>query len=756
MGGYNDNDNEEVPTAFRQFETSSERGSERRGLVRKLKTRPIFQILFLGLLITIVFIAFSRFTAPISKKGKVGTMKKPQTQFSQNIKINTIQHENELNRYQDLLEDYYNDFVSSTTPMYSTTGGDWTDFFAQPLAVNEPKPPAIARYDQPIKEIVNLLYNEPDPEYSTFFSNMDRLVHLDLKGAPPKLSYLQKFIPLIKSLGATGLLIEYEDMFPYDGALKNIAATNAYSKSDIAVILEEAKKNDLKVIPLVQTFGHMEFVLKYKEYIPLREREDNPQVITPTQEQSYQLVFAMLQQIRSLHSNIEYIHLGCDEVYDLGTGKSAAETITKDEIFLKHVTKVAEYVKTLGLKAIIWDDMMRKMDEGVIQAAGIGDVVQPMVWCYVPRPMSKLPREIWGKYGRIFGNVWVASAFKGATGSFRFMTDAFYHEQNHLNWVEIMKAFGGRNDSVVKFNGIAMTGWQRYDHFAILCELLPAAIPSLGASLLTMRDGGFNPKIHQQLTSMLGCNRTVPLRLPGLQDTRTENCKFPGSELYYDLLKLWALREVYDYSKGMLSGWVSDYNMKYQYSSPYQVKRLIEKLTNFSQNFATLEIDLNYHLKEIYGVPTIQEWMDVNIKHFVSEISSYGEKLQYLLRPKVWPKRPLLSDAKNVKESIQSPPVTTQVRVQSDSSRSKQPVEKQPEVKEKIQSKQPVENQPEVKEKVRSKQPIEKQHTVEEQPEVKEKVQSKQPVEKQSEVIQKSTSQVQSRADVPVEAKTKN
>lgn len=36
---------------------------------------------------------------------------------------------------------------------------------------------------------------------------MERVVHLDMKGAAPKLSYLEVVFPLLSSLGATGLLV---------------------------------------------------------------------------------------------------------------------------------------------------------------------------------------------------------------------------------------------------------------------------------------------------------------------------------------------------------------------------------------------------------------------------------------------------------------------------------------------------------------------------------------------------------------------
>lgn len=34
-----------------------------------------------------------------------------------------------------------------------------------------------------------------------------RIVHLDLKGAPPKVGFLRKFLPLLKNMGATGILL---------------------------------------------------------------------------------------------------------------------------------------------------------------------------------------------------------------------------------------------------------------------------------------------------------------------------------------------------------------------------------------------------------------------------------------------------------------------------------------------------------------------------------------------------------------------
>src|SRR5690242_20324851 len=107
--------------------------------------------------------------------------------------------------------------------------------------------------------------------------NSQRLIHLDLKGAPPRVSYLEAVFPLFRKWGATGVCIEWEDMFPYSGPLNLLRASYAYSPADVRKILAAARRAKLTVVPLIQTFGHLEFLLKHKRFAHLREQHGDLQ-----------------------------------------------------------------------------------------------------------------------------------------------------------------------------------------------------------------------------------------------------------------------------------------------------------------------------------------------------------------------------------------------------------------------------------------------------------------------------------------------
>ena len=59
----------------------------------------------------------------------------------------------------------------------------------------------------------------------------------------------------------------------------------------------------------------------------------------------------------------------------------------------------------------------------------------------------------------MFGGVWAASAFKGATGPCAVATDIGYHIENHKQWLGVVNA--DIRPLTDKFHGYALTGWQR-------------------------------------------------------------------------------------------------------------------------------------------------------------------------------------------------------------------------------------------------------------------------------------------------------
>jgi hexosaminidase len=99
------------------------------------------------------------------------------------------------------------------------------------------------------------------------------------------------------------------------------------------LIQSAAKSHNLDIIPLIQTFGHMEWLLKLREFELYRDDLTSPMVITPCLNTTYILLEGnylsshyssnplsfrffqdLLQQTLDMHPNSNIIHIGCDEV----------------------------------------------------------------------------------------------------------------------------------------------------------------------------------------------------------------------------------------------------------------------------------------------------------------------------------------------------------------------------------------------------------------------------------------------------------
>ncbi|XP_072382765.1 hexosaminidase D-like isoform X2 [Diabrotica undecimpunctata] len=358
------------------------------------------------------------------------------------------------------------------------------------------------------------------------------LIHLDLKGAPPKPEYLAKFFSFVKSLGATGILLEWEDTFPYTddirllGSLGDSSASKGhYTNEEALEVLKLASQSNLTVIPLVQTIGHMEFVLKYSKFNYLRETKECPNCLCPSSDGSLDLVKCLINQIISFHENCEYIHIGADEVWHMGVCEKCVQLGSQRlrSLWLDHVIKLALYIKSTypNKKIIVWDDMLRNIDEDLLKQSNIGDLVEPMVW-YYQNEDAFFNQNLWDKYCTIFPNIWAASAFKGATSSCQIIPTVAHHIQNQECWIRGLSRY---TEKIKNLRGIVLTGWSRFDHYATLCELLPCGIPSLFFSLMTLRHGEYSPEACE--TEALRINCSFPFN-----NMTNRPPIFPGSEVY--------------------------------------------------------------------------------------------------------------------------------------------------------------------------------------------------------------------------------
>ncbi|CAH0555280.1 unnamed protein product [Brassicogethes aeneus] len=477
----------------------------------------------------------------------------------------------------------------------------------------------------------------------------EKIVHLDLKGAPPKVSYYKKLFPLLSKMGATGLLMEYEDMFSYNGGLlENISAYNAYSLSDIKLINKYAAESQLKLIPLVQTFGHMEFLLKLFEFKEYREEEPYPSVICPSHENTLNLLTDMIVQVVEAHPDSKFIHIGSDEVYYLGMcdkckNVMASENLSKNMLFIKHVKSVIKIIKSRfpDLRVLMWDDEFRSATKEELKKSKIGNMVEPVVWKYTKDVMDDLGPSLWDMYSDAFPKIWVASAFKGATGSNQYIVDVPTYLQNHRSWMDIISFYKDN----INFEGIIITGWQRYDHFAVLCELLPIGLPSLAMSLRIVQgymDSPLTPPL--EIADLLHCEQPYALIASAFG---TPKCNFPGGSVLESVLHLHQLKmefqEISTQSQAL--GWMDGYNIEHKYSSPQYVEVITLALVRIKGDLGSLDEELTMALQEVYDNYTVSEWKDTYFKPFEISVNELWKSGQALLSKEYWPRRPL--DYKN-------------------------------------------------------------------------------------------------------------
>merc|ERR1711971_1100187 len=420
-----------------------------------------------------------------------------------------------------------------------------------------------------------------------------------------------------------------------------------YNKSDIYNILIKSKELGLEVIPLVQTFGHMEFILKHGQFAHLRDSADMPESICPCHQQTMTLIGLYIDQVMALHKDIKSLHIGCDEVYHLGECSDCSGQ-GRTDVFVKHVSTVANYVKNKYPHVesiIIWDDMLRNFMSSEMMP--LKDLVVPMVWVYAEEVYHFMPTY-------------------------------------NLNWLDVMSNEESKFPN--GFQGIVITGWSRYDHFAVLAELLPASMPSLATNLISVSHGYFNASWQKELYQSLQCadnsrlyEEFIDLESDPTLHEKMSWCFFTGSSIFKMIHVLGSVqKEVSEYLKKYSSqeGWLTEFNFRHNYSSPFRVNEGLDEHSRMSYLVTSLIKQAQQSLSEIYDDYTVAEWIEQKIYPLHKDLNDFKVRAESLKRRNTWPRRPFpilkaVQEMLATSTTTQKPLIINGINVNADSPQDK-------------------------------------------------------------------------------------
>ncbi|PIO65774.1 hypothetical protein TELCIR_12533 [Teladorsagia circumcincta] len=163
-----------------------------------------------------------------------------------------------------------------------------------------------------------------------------------------------------------------------------------------------------------------------------------------------------------------------------------------------------DYIRTIATnitkafpksKVLMWYDELEDVERTLIKEYGLDRLVTPV----------DLPSEMWEELAASFSTIWGASAFKGADGPNRYWNRVKAYVQNNRQWYLQAEEHG---ELFSDFHGFILTGWQRYDHFASLCELMPVSMVSLAINLKIVKNFVVTgPPFSDFLLQELECRR---------------------------------------------------------------------------------------------------------------------------------------------------------------------------------------------------------------------------------------------------------
>jgi len=270
--------------------------------------------------------------------------------------------------------------------------------------------------------------------------------HLDLRIQVMKMHALKNFVLQLNRQGINTLVMEWEATYPFqeDPLVPN---RFAYTRQEVKDFIKYCETLHIDVIPLQQSFGHVEYILRNYKYAQLREDDKDFSQVCPSEpEKNRELFTRLFKDMAAMHSS-PYFHIGGDETHLLGhceKCKKRAAEIGISRLYFDHIKMLCDIVVSLGKRPVVWADIALKYPEYIHLLPKETIFVD---WNYgwaldrfgAHEQLVKSGYEIWG-----------SPSIRSSPDNY-YLTRWQYHFNNIRDFIPICKNLG--------YKGIVMTSW---------------------------------------------------------------------------------------------------------------------------------------------------------------------------------------------------------------------------------------------------------------------------------------------------------
>jgi len=204
----------------------------------------------------------------------------------------------------------------------------------------------------------------PQVEVEEAFKFGFRGYHLDIaRGGVPTVETFKRILRWLFLLKYNYFAIYFEDLFPWKKYPRIGSHRGRLTEEEFREIVEYGSSLGIEVFPSLELCGHMEHILSLPEFWNFSEwHRPTEGCLDVSSKEAREFTYELLKEAVE-SSRSKYVHIGGDETWALGRGKSLNETwkFEGPRLYELHHRNMVEIVRKAGKEPMLWGDMISGM-----------------------------------------------------------------------------------------------------------------------------------------------------------------------------------------------------------------------------------------------------------------------------------------------------------------------------------------------------------------------------------------------------------